>query len=453
MNFILVTRLNVCHRCIMILLGLMFAQLSVLAQNLVQNGNFEEYLVCPVNFTAWQANYDFIPSWSYPTKGTPDYFNTCSKYEAGVPKNFAGYANPNSGRGYVGIVLLGTQPDYREYIQTELAATLVPGKKYCVSFSYMLAAKSKYTINQLGLVFSSGKIKKEIQTNIGLKPHVSFNTFNYLRSDFQWDTICAVYTATGEERFLVIGNFEISANTRAKDVLNEHPNFVGKKKEYCYVYIDDVVVRPINECKLCPCFISDLQSEVVESGNRVAVEISGGVEPYIVSWNIGGNSRKVNKTKTGYYVATITDATGCSIKDSVLISNITPIVNESIEEKLNRIEEGNTLVLENIFFEFNRSNLLPDSYKELDILINFMISTDVKKVEISGHSDNVGSADYNLKLSEERAKTVVEYLIYKGIAADKLIFKGYGSKFPIADNATEDGRNKNRRVEFKLIQK
>lgn len=452
MNLIQLAKHIVCQKVLTVVLVL-FSNSMLLGQNLIQNYSFEEYLICPENFTAWQANYDFIPQWSYPTKGTPDYFNSCSKLEAGVPKNFAGFAEAKTGKAYVGIVLLGTQPDYREYIQAEITTPLVAGQKYCVSFSYMLAAKSQFTVNQLGLAFSAGKIKQEIQTNLNLKPHVAYNSSNYLKSNFQWDSICGVYTATGGERFIIIGNLENTANTRAKDVPDVHPRFTGKKKEYCYVYIDDVVVRPITECKKCPCFVTDLQCKVVESGNRVAVETYGGIEPYQFSWNVGGNGRKVNKSKNGYYVITITDATGCSVKDSILITNVTPIVNVSIEEKLNNIEEGNSLVLENIFFEFNKSSLLPDSYVELQVLINFMLTSNARKIEISGHSDNVGSDEYNLKLSEARAKTVVEYLISKGISADRLEYKGYGSKNPIADNSTEEGRNKNRRVEFKLIQK
>ena len=75
------------------------------------------------------------------------------------------------------------------------------------------------------------------------------------------------------------------------------------------------------------------------------------------------------------------------------------------------------------------------------------------KIELSGHTDNVGSASYNQKLSESRAKSVVDYLIGKGIATTRLVYKGYGFSQPVADNKTEEGRQQNRRTEFKVLEK
>jgi outer membrane protein OmpA-like peptidoglycan-associated protein len=73
------------------------------------------------------------------------------------------------------------------------------------------------------------------------------------------------------------------------------------------------------------------------------------------------------------------------------------------------------------------------------------------KVEISGHTDNLGNATENIKLSTNRAKAVVDYLVNKGIAANRLTYKGFGSTKPIADNGTEKGRAKNRRTEFTVV--
>ena len=73
------------------------------------------------------------------------------------------------------------------------------------------------------------------------------------------------------------------------------------------------------------------------------------------------------------------------------------------------------------------------------------------KVEIGGHTDNVGSAEYNQKLSEGRAKTTVDYLKSKGIAATRISYKGYGMTQPISSNSTEEGRAQNRRIEAKIL--
>ena len=87
----------------------------------------------------------------------------------------------------------------------------------------------------------------------------------------------------------------------------------------------------------------------------------------------------------------------------------------------------------------------------MDRIVKLLTENPKIVVEISGHTDNVGSAVYNKKLSSDRAKSVVDYLISKGIAASNLSYKGYGFEQPIATNDTEVGRQMNRRTEFKII--
>jgi len=109
------------------------------------------------------------------------------------------------------------------------------------------------------------------------------------------------------------------------------------------------------------------------------------------------------------------------------------------------------LELKNILFETNAFKLKTSSYLELDKLVDLLKQNPGVKVEIGGHTDNVGNAADNLKLSQNRAKAVVDYLVLKGIEATRLIAKGYGSTRPIADNGTEPGRARNRRTELKVI--
>jgi len=111
----------------------------------------------------------------------------------------------------------------------------------------------------------------------------------------------------------------------------------------------------------------------------------------------------------------------------------------------------NEIVLNNIFFDFNKASLRPESKTELENLIKLMNDNPNIKIEISGHADNIGSSAYNQKLSESRAKAVVDYLIEHGIERSRLSHMGYGFDKPIAPNDTEEGRQINRRVEFKII--
>jgi len=120
---------------------------------------------------------------------------------------------------------------------------------------------------------------------------------------------------------------------------------------------------------------------------------------------------------------------------------------------LGKILVGSKIVLNNIFFDFNKSTLRPESVSELNRLVKLMNETPPLRIEISGHTDNVGSKSYNKRLSEKRAKAVVDYLVDKGIDKSRLAFAGYGFAQPIASNDTPMGRQKNRRTEFKVLEK
>ncbi|HOF08168.1 MAG TPA: OmpA family protein, partial [Bacteroidales bacterium] len=119
--------------------------------------------------------------------------------------------------------------------------------------------------------------------------------------------------------------------------------------------------------------------------------------------------------------------------------------------KLKKVAAGAEIVLNNIFFDFNKATLRPESKTELKNVIEFLQQNPSVTIEISGHTDNVGSYEYNQSLSERRAKAVVDYLVEQGIPLSRLVYKGYSFSKPIASNDTEEGRQLNRRVEFKIL--
>jgi flagellar motor protein MotB len=116
------------------------------------------------------------------------------------------------------------------------------------------------------------------------------------------------------------------------------------------------------------------------------------------------------------------------------------------------IRAGEAVVLRNVFFETDKYNLKESSQVELRKLVEFMNRNPGVRVELGGHTDNVGTDEYNLRLSQNRAKAVYDYLISAGIADNRLVFKGYGSALPVDSNETEEGRAYNRRTEFKVIE-
>jgi outer membrane protein OmpA-like peptidoglycan-associated protein len=122
-----------------------------------------------------------------------------------------------------------------------------------------------------------------------------------------------------------------------------------------------------------------------------------------------------------------------------------------LDVPLQPIKFGETVVLKNIFFETASYDLLPESKVELDKLVAFMNNNTAIRIEIGGHTDNVGKPKDNQLLSENRSKSVREYLIANQISEDRTQFKGYGEEQPRDSNETPEGRANNRRTEFKVL--
>ena len=118
---------------------------------------------------------------------------------------------------------------------------------------------------------------------------------------------------------------------------------------------------------------------------------------------------------------------------------------------LKNISVGNNIILSNVFFDLDKYNLKKTSFTELDRLFNLLVEFKDLKIEISGHTDNLGSEVYNELLSQKRADAVKNYLIGKGINEQRIISIGYGQTLPVSSNSDELGRSQNRRTEFKII--
>lgn len=115
------------------------------------------------------------------------------------------------------------------------------------------------------------------------------------------------------------------------------------------------------------------------------------------------------------------------------------------------MEAGQPIVLKNILFESGSSELLSSSFAELDRLAAELQKRPAVRIEVSGHTDNTGNPATNLLLSESRAESVKNYLVKAGVSASRLQHKGFGAQKPIADNATDEGKRQNRRVEFVML--
>jgi OOP family OmpA-OmpF porin len=154
-----------------------------------------------------------------------------------------------------------------------------------------------------------------------------------------------------------------------------------------------------------------------------------------------GNKYKISAEKNGFYNTKLAVSTDTITKAKTIDINLAvkPLTK-------------NAIVISNIYYETDKADLRPESTQSLDKeLVGLLLDNPQLIIEISSHTDEIGSNDYNLRLSQRRAESVVNYLISKGISKDKLKAKGYGETKPIATNATPEGRQKNRRTEFKII--
>ncbi|MFO7722839.1 MAG: OmpA family protein [Bacteroidales bacterium] len=116
-----------------------------------------------------------------------------------------------------------------------------------------------------------------------------------------------------------------------------------------------------------------------------------------------------------------------------------------------KFEPAKSFILDAVYFDSGKATLRPESYTELNELVEYLKLKPSVKIEIAGHTDSVGDDDANLKLSQSRADAVKAYLIKKGIASSRVVAKGYGETRPVADNETPEGRQKNRRTEVNIL--
>lgn len=227
-----------------------------------------------------------------------------------------------------------------------------------------------------------------------------------------------------------------------------------------------VLTQPVSETVIEKA-VAIKENQVIIIKGKILDEIS--LQPIGASIELFDNEKNEiiaefeSNSVTGKYLITLPSGKnyGLSVKAPGYLFhseniNLPPTtIFQEIEKdiKLKKMEIGSTIVLNNIFFDFNKSTLRDESYPELERLLKLMTDFPTLKIEISGHTDNIGSAAYNKTLSENRAKSVVDYLNGKGITKDRMTFVGYGFDKPIATNDTDAGRQQNRRTEFKIVGK
>jgi OmpA-OmpF porin, OOP family len=361
------------------------------SQNLVLNSSFEEY----INFDT--AKYQ---GWHKAQKSdTPDYFNLSNNNPSNnIFNNYTGGAKPLNGNGFVGIFCYRVSPDreiknIREFIEAPLIQQLEKDSLYRIQISLCLDAESNIVIKNFGILFSGSLLRFNKDFKLfAYKPQVEFNS-TFLDSTQNWITLHTIYKAQGFEKYMIIGNFKSDKQTSTKKI--NIPKEKHKKKKW------DLAKNELASYY----YIDDIIIE--KNPNPKSIEI---INPEIVE-----------ETKDTF--------------------------------NIDEIKLDTAIVLKNIIFDFNKSDLLPQSYTEINKLYHLMVSHPTIRIKLEGHTDNIGSYNFNLQLSIRRVESVVNFLIQKGISPERIEFAGYSYSVPIAPNDTEQDRQINRRVMFKIIEK
>lgn len=361
--------------------------------NLVINPEFDYfyYKPVPVIYDGKSKIDDWIPFWVTPGNYTPDYLSNLRTID--VLSNYYLFDFPLPDKfSYAGLGLYREKEPYSEYIQGKLIKPLSKGQKYCIRVSIALPSYSGFSINRLAFHLSTNAIAIDQSNESSFLPQVILSTLTVDNKRFV--TLCDYFIAEGGEQYISIGRF--ISQDKLKIIRRENiPQSQFGIEESAYYLLDNVDLHEIKDTMECYCKNNIIQNDTV----------------------------------------------------SIIPNKDTPM----IETDLNKLKPGNSVILKNVNYEFNSYVLLPEADTILKTLLTYLIYNPKIRILISGHTDDIGSEEYNLELSINRATAVYNWLINNGIESDRLKFTGFGKSHPLFKDTDEKIRALNRRVEVKIL--
>lgn len=281
-----------------------------------------------------------------------------------------------------------SQENYREYLQTQLKEPLQAGQRYRASFWVSLADKSPHAVASLGALL----------------------TREMISDTSSWDILTA-----REIKEIDDAQQQSIATWLLPQVSNNKDSVLSDSKGWH---------------EICGEFVAQGGEQYLTIGNFAPFNHST-----VTSTNY------VNAVLQGayYYI------------DDVSVIPVGQQQQTVAKQELETPKAGEVKTLHGIFFATGKSDILPQSYKALQQLLELMRQHPDIRIELRGHTDNQGTADFNMRLSLARAEAVATYLIERGIDGTRISIKGFGKTMPIVGNDTPEGRSKNRRVEYQII--
>jgi outer membrane protein OmpA-like peptidoglycan-associated protein len=369
-----------------------FLSFQANAQNLLGNKGFEERNICS----------------EYQVKCAPEAWFFFPIYTAISPRE------PDS--NHYEVIFMGKPRDeftVGKYIYTKLLCQLQANVKYRISFRIHIPT---FAFDYLDLWFVDSEPGRNRRTSVfTAKPTYSITPDSVTGNRKGWMQVNYTFTAKGDERFLMLGNFQHAELKKARKS--------SRKKWDVEYWIDDIGLLPADpSVPLCPQYEA-IKDQLYRNNAR---------HPARFIENIRIDSSLIAMPPK---------------KDTVVAVNpVTPPV--IVQPKTD------TLIIPDVLFEFNSSKLKPAFAKRLDSLGNKLAGLNYSKLLIAGHTDNVGSDEYNFTLSSERAITIKNYFV-AGFRLDGTLIEtaGFGESQPRATNNTATGRQQNRRVEIIIYYK
>ncbi len=302
--------------------------------------------------------------------------------------------------------------------------------------------------------------------------HLGMGDFDVFRSSYVndvWSTpenLGYPINNTGSDVF-----FALSASGKSAYVSSRRTEGLGDQDIYVIRYADDdrkdsvTIANQIKDDKVNTTnargtSLTLLSGFVMDEVTKVAIEASleltdnqtGKVIAAFTSNSLTG--KYMISLPSGYNYGMNVNANGYLFhSENFVIEQDQAFKQMELNINLKKVEVGKSIALNNIFFDYDKASLNNESVSELNRLVILLKEYPSIKIQVEGHTDNVGTHEYNQQLSEARAKAVVDYLISKGIDSARLKYMGFGYSKPVADNTEQEGRGKNRRSEFKIIDK
>lgn len=457
-------------------------------ENLIPNPGFENYKKLPNEDGCF---LDYVESWhnlngkkSYPN-ATPDYLHRRGSNNGKVSTAYFAAVEPQEGEAMTGVIVIPNRPFY-EYVCAPLIRPLERGKRYELSF-YVNNGAPKYckcSGRGFGVYFSEGMPKQQQAEQIEAEPQFVVEDNLYTK---EWQKVGIQFTADKAYTHLTVGYFAKPKDLNMKDI-------TGGLSDCIYFFVDNFELKLIPTQGRSDLVVQNLPTGITNFSSKfgkVSIEETSTKptpkEPteYTMLVRVQVKDKKTNKnlsaqislidlvTKQEIAQATLTESQNtytfalpkpqqrygifAKAKGYVEASENTEpqtLKQDLTIEKtifLSPLQKGETIVLKNIYFETAKADLRPEAFVELQKLLNLMKDNPKLTVEIAGHTDSEGEDYKNMDLSRRRAEAVVQYLKANQIEANRLKSIGYGETKPIAPNETPEGRQQNRRVEFKII--